>query len=530
MSPSAVDVDVKGVTDTTALVAPDPTTINALAAWRIKGAVPTGTAALSNSDMFKSPACFTKPKAKRWDHIISNEAKARKPSTLKGAAEYLKRPGMISLGGGLPSSENFPFEEISMKIPSPPGFSEEETRVSGRTVTAHKHDIREGRSLFDLEVALNYGQATGFAQLLRFVTEHTEIVHTPPYADWQCCLTVGSTYSWDSALRVLCERGDYILTEEYSFASALETAQPLGIRAAAVGMDEQGLRADALDEVLTNWDSKARGARKPHLLYTVPSGQNPTGATQSAHRRAEVYKVCQKHDVYIVEDEPYYFLQMQPYKAGVPPPSSRDEFLKILLPSFLKLDVDGRVLRLDSFSKVLAPGSRVSWIVASEQLVERFTRHFECSVQNASGVAQIALFKLLDEEWGHAGYLDWLIHLRLSYTRRRDDMLHACEQYLPKEVTSWVAPTAGMFHWIEVAWRKHPGFAKGLSHAEIEESIFKASIDRGSLLCQGSWFRADTNIPEDKMFFRATYAAAPANKIQEAIKRFSDALRAEFAL
>jgi aromatic amino acid aminotransferase I len=258
-------------------------------------------------------------------------------------------------------------------------------------------------------------------------------------------MTVGSTYSWDATLRVLCERGDYILTEEYSFVSAMETAAPLGIKAAAVKMDEQGLRADALDEVLTNWDEKARGARKPHLLYTVPSGQNPTGATQSAERRAEVYKVCQKHDVYIVEDEPYYFLQMQPYKANAPPPSSRDEFLKLLLPSFLKLDVDGRVLRLDSFSKVLAPGSRVSWIVGAEQLLERFMRHFETSVQNPSGFSQIPLFKLLDEEWGHSGYLDWLIHLRLEYTRRRDDMLRACEKYLPQEITSWVPPSAGMF-------------------------------------------------------------------------------------
>lgn len=258
-------------------------------------------------------------------------------------------------------------------------------------------------------------------------------------------MTVGSTYSWDATLRVLCERGDYILTEEYSFVSALETAAPLGIKAAAVKMDEQGLRADALDEVLTNWDEKARGARKPHLLYTVPSGQNPTGATQSAERRAEVYKVCQKHDIYIVEDEPYYFLQMQPYKANAPPPSSRDEFIKMLLPSFLKLDVDGRVLRLDSFSKVLAPGSRVSWIVGAEQLLERFMRHFETSVQNPSGFSQIPFFKLLDEEWGHAGYLDWLVHLRLEYTRRRDDMLHACEKYLPQEITSWVPPSAGMF-------------------------------------------------------------------------------------
>jgi aromatic amino acid aminotransferase I len=248
---------------------------------------------------------------------------------------------------------------------------------------------------------------------------------------------------------LFCERGDYILTEEYSFSTALETAAPMGVRACGIKMDEQGLLPGALDELLSHWDAVVRGARKPFLLYTVPSGQNPTGATQGAERRKQVYQVAQKHDVYIVEDEPYYFLQMEPYNGSTVPPNahpiSHDSFLNSLLPSFLSLDVDGRVLRLESFSKVISPGSRVGWLVASEQIVERFVRHFECSTQNPSGMAQIILFKLLDEGWGHGGYLDWLINLRMEYTKRRNVMLKACEKYLPANVTSWHPPEAGMF-------------------------------------------------------------------------------------
>src|SRR5436190_1255971 len=187
---------------------------------------------------------------------------------------------------------------------------------------------------------------------------------------------------------MFCERGDYILTEEYSFSTALETAAPMGVSACAVRMDEQGLLPGSLNELLTNWDAAVRGARKPFLLYTVPSGQNPTGATQGIERRKQVYQVAQKHDIYIVEDEPYYFLQMEPYTGSAVTrnahPASYDTFLKSLIPSFLSLDVDGRVLRLESFSKVISPGSRVGWVVASEQLVERFVRHFECSTQNPS--------------------------------------------------------------------------------------------------------------------------------------------------
>lgn len=237
--------------------------------------------------------------------------------------------------------------------------------------------------------------------------------------------------------------------EEYTFASAAETAFPLGIKAVGIPMDEQGLIPEGMDEILSNWDAAARGARKPYVLYTIPTGQNPTGATQSAERRQAVYKVAQKHDLIIVEDEPYYFLQMQPYTSGdaspVPPPSTHEEFIKSLVPSFLSMDTDGRVVRLESFSKVISPGSRVGWIVASEEIIERFTRTFEVSSQNPSGISQLALFKLLDEHWGHAGYLDWLINLRMSYTARRDSLVHACERHLPREIVHWEAPAAGMF-------------------------------------------------------------------------------------
>ncbi|KAJ5125625.1 Aromatic amino acid aminotransferase [Penicillium atrosanguineum] len=536
MSPPApLEVDMVGVTDTSAMPVPDPLTINGVPTWREKmGQMPTGVAAACSSDMFKSPACYSKPKAKRFDHYFSLEAKSRKASTLKTAAQFLKNPGMISLGGGLPSADYFPLESLDMKVPTVPGFSPEATKKTGTTLHAGKHDIKEGKSLYDLEISLNYGQATGAAQLLRFVTEHTEIIHHPPYSDWQCTLTAGSTYAWDTALRLFCERGDYILLEEYTFASAAETAWPLGLKAAAIAIDEQGLIPEAMDDLLSNWDEKARGARKPFVLYTIPTGQNPTGATQSAERRKAVYKVAQKHDVIIVEDEPYYFLQMQPYVGqdapAPPPPANHDEFIKSLVPSFLSLDVDGRVVRLESFSKVVAPGSRVGWIVASEQIIERFVRNFEVSSQNPSGISQLVLYKLLDEHWGHSGYLDWLINLRLEYTHRRDALLHSCEKHLPTEIAHWVPPAAGMFHWIEIDWKKHPGVAAGKPREEIEEQIFLSAVDHCVLLSRGSWFKADSSAVMEKMFFRATYAAASSEKIDEAISRFAECLRDQFKL
>jgi len=530
--PSAIEVE--GIRDTEGFAIPNLLTINDVPARRAKaGKLIAGTAAYTSSDFFKTPGTG-KPKAKRWDHYLSTESKARKPSSLKGAAKYLKNPGLISLGGGLPCAENFPIEEMTLKVPSPPHFSEQDTKESGQILKAGKYDASEGHSIYDLSIALNYGLGSGSAQLIRFVTEHTEIVCNPPYADWHCALSVGSTSATEQAYRMLCEKGDYILSEEYTFVSAVETAGPLGIKFVGIKVDEQGLLPEDMDDVLSNWDAKARNGRKPFLLYTVPSGQNPTGATQGTERRRAIYKVAQKHDLYILEDEPYYFLQMQPYTGvnapDAPPPANNEEFLKALIPTYLSMDVDGRVMRMDSFSKVIAPGTRVGWITASEQIVERFVRHNECSNQNPSGISQMVLYKLLDESWGHSGYLGWLINLRLQYTKRRDTILAACEKYLPKDIVSWTPPAAGMFLWMKLDWHKHP-HAKIRNLIDIEEEIFLAAIDQGVLISRGSWFAAEKDdFVHTDMFFRATFAAASEDKMTEAIERFGVAIKASFGV
>ena len=117
-------------------------------ARRAKAApIPRGVAPHTTSDVFKGPQ-HGKPRARRWDSLLNLETKSRKPSTLKQAAQYLKRPGLISLGGGLPSSEYFPLERVDIKIPQPPYFSERETVETGTIETIGKHDIAQNKSLY----------------------------------------------------------------------------------------------------------------------------------------------------------------------------------------------------------------------------------------------------------------------------------------------------------------------------------------------------------------------------------------------
>ncbi|KAK8050798.1 L-kynurenine/alpha-aminoadipate aminotransferase [Apiospora phragmitis] len=518
--------------------APEPLTLEGIRARRAKaGKLDAPTASYSDSDMFKAP---------QFPDLLSPESAARKPCVLKQAAKHLKKPGLVSLGGGLPSAENFPIERLSMQVPSPAGgFSHTDNL---KEVTIGKHDVRDhqGEGVLDLSIALNYGQSIGSAQLLRWVTEHTELVHDPPYADWRCALTIGSTGSLEAAYRMFGDRqrGDGILTEEYSFSTALETAAPLGLRVFGVAMDEQGLLPDKMDELLS-----AGGARRPRVLYTVPSGQNPTGATQSEQRRRGVYAVCQKHDVFIFEDEPYYFLQMQPYQKGASGSTTGttttkpnggesttngdadvEAFLRTLVPSLLSLDTDGRVMRHDSFSKVVVPGARVGWVTASEQVIERYIRHAECCSQGPSGFSQAVLYKLLDEEWGHAGYLRWLAHVRDEYAARRDAILGACEKYLPGRWFLGRRRRRGcLYLWLKVDHTRHP-HAASKSLLALEEEIFDSCIDKGVLSCRGSWFAAEYDRPLSGLFFRTTYAAASEAQMAVAIERFGDAVRGSFGI
>ncbi|KAH0498760.1 hypothetical protein TgHK011_005998 [Trichoderma gracile] len=510
-----------------------PSLLSEIAARRAKaGKLVAGIAAASDSDMFKGPQTG-KPRAKRWDDHLSEESKLREPCSLKQAAKHLKQPGLISLGGGLPSSELFPLDELNMKVAMPPDFSEKATASHGQHVTIGKYDVRDRDGTYDLSIALNYGQSTGSAQMLRFLTEHTEIVCKPPYADWRVCQTIGSTGALEQALRMFLDknRGDAVLTEDFSFSTALETIAPLGVKAFGVPVDEQGLIPEAMDELLSNWDAKARGSRKPHLLYTVPSGQNPTGATQGLERRQAIYRVAQKHDLFILEDEPYYFLQMQPYtgrsQPDAPAPSNVEDFVSSLIPTYVSMDVDGRVMRMDSLSKVLVPGSRLGWIVASEQIVERYQRHAEVASQGPSGFSQVIVHKLLDETWGHEGYLRWLMNLRLEYTKKRDALLAACEDNLPPDLVSWTPPAAGMFLWFTVDHTKHPS-AGTRSLEEIEQEIFDSCIQSGVLVARGSWFQTEKDAPLTSLHFRATFAAASPENMNAAIARFGKAVRDSF--
>ena len=128
------------------------------------------------------------------------------------------------------------------------------------------------------------------------------MVHKVPYENWDVIVSVGNTEAWDSTLRTFCSKGDTILVEEYTFSSALESANGQGVNTVPVTMDEFGIIPEKLEELMSRWVGN-----KPKFLYTICTGQNPTGSSLSAERRKQIYDIACKYDFLIIEDEPYYF-------------------------------------------------------------------------------------------------------------------------------------------------------------------------------------------------------------------------------
>jgi aromatic amino acid aminotransferase I / 2-aminoadipate transaminase len=490
----------------------------------------------TDSNDFKSAEAFTKPQAKRWDHRLSLESSARNGSTLKGFAASMGKGELITLGTARPTAEVFPWNSVDFHgLELSSSTQLDQTTTTGQaSMTAEKYD-----DMFGLGVALNYGPAAGSAQLVRFFTEHVEIFHNPPYSDWECSATCGNTSALEIAFRTFCSRGDYVLCEENTYSGAVEALRPLGVNIKAVRMDDDGLLPGDLDNILQNWDV-SRG-RKPFILYMIPTGHNPTGSSQPAARRKHIYKVAEKHDLYIIEDDPYYLIQLGSYQGQTNDKgdciSIDSDVLMHLPPSYLSLDTSGRVLRLDSTSKILAPGLRCGWMTASSQIIQKMVCHHEVAIVAPSGVSQIMLYKLLDETWGHEGFIAWLVNLSSKYRARRDALLVACEKFLPSEICSWKAPNAGMFLWVKIDWKKHPvvGIVDGDQEQakkqilDIENKLFNQAIKNEVMVNKGSWFRAEKgNVWE--LAFRLTSAAAPEKDLAEAARRFGEAIKIEFEL
>ncbi|RDX53764.1 PLP-dependent transferase [Lentinus brumalis] len=528
-----------------------------------------------------------KRKAIDLSHHLSDLSRARATSPLKGLARYFGRPDLISLAGGMPNEAYFPFAAISGDALVPDSFSlasnqsesslswfwklfgsrkEKTTSISIPKYPATKDDIT-------LKVALQYGTATGLPQLQKFINELVEKIYQPAYSDWTTLVQTGNTDGWGRAVTTLCNPGEAFITEDWTYPSALAGSAPHGIHPVGVLMDDQGMRSEELRKLLAEWDESVRGCKRPHVMYTVPVGQNPTGVTMGLDRKKEIYDICVEYDVIIVEDDPYYFLQMGSYGAKLDRASQAmhadpESWLSSLAPSYVKyvIDYQGRVIRLDTFSKTIAPGSRLGFYTCNPRFAERLERAGEVSTQAPCGFGQSLIAQLLTT-WKYEGYVRWLQGLAVQYKSRRDFLLDALREefhmqvsvgttsswkgctvytasakpktgssrmlekraYGSKALFSLVPPTSGMFVWLKLHFENVPGFQPDEEPNTMEMKLWVKLAEAGVLIGPGRYFASDQEdaSPVDG-HFRIAFSYASEEDFTKAVKIFGEVLREFF--
>ncbi|HLG64133.1 MAG TPA: PLP-dependent aminotransferase family protein [Ktedonosporobacter sp.] len=226
----------------------------------------------------------------------------------------------------------------------------------------------------------------------------------------------GSTQGIGLVSRFLLNPGDEVVVEVPTYLGAIQTFRALGARVIGVPTDNEGIRVDLLESILTR--------RSPRFIYTLPTFQNPTGVVMPQERRRRLLRLARRHQIPILEDDPYGEMY---YEGKEPQP------LKAL-------DTHGIVLYLSTYSKILAPGLRVAWLAAPEQMIERLALHKQVFDLNTNAIGQwmvseILRRNLLDEH---------LAMVRQSYQKKRDLMLQAIQRYWPESVR--VNHPAGGFH------------------------------------------------------------------------------------
>jgi 2-aminoadipate transaminase len=352
------------------------------------------------------------------------------PSAVREILKVAEQPEVLSFAGGLPAPELFPVQAIA---------------------EAHAEVLaREGRA------ALQYSTTEGFGPLREWVAARLGRRGIRVTAD-QVLITSGSQQGIDLVARVLLDPGDVVAVESPTYLAALQAFEGCEASFAAVGSDDRGMDVDDLGRVFA--------ARPPRLVYIVPEFQNPKGTTLSHERRAALLELCRAHRVPLLEDDPYGELR---FRGEAPPPLAA-------------LDDAGVVIHLGTFSKTLAPGMRLGWLVGPPDLVRAVTIVKQAADLHTATLSQRAAAALLER----FDYDAHLAVLRRTYAERCEAMLGALERHLPPG-SRWTRPDGGLFIWAELpsGLRADDLFAEALREkvAFVPGSAFFAESPRHETL------------------------------------------------
>ena len=398
-----------------------------------------------------------------WEYRYAHRTQKMGSSVIRELLKLTEQPDIISFGGGLPAPEVFPVKEFQEAC----------------NLILADHGAQ----------ALQYSTTEGYLPLREMIARHNARYSVRVTAE-HIMITSGSQQALDFIGRVFVNRGDYIVVEEPTYLGALQAWNAYGAQYITVRTDEHGLMMDELEAALRIG---------PKFIYILPNFQNPSGCTLSLERRMKLVELADKYGVPIVEDDPYGQLRYE----GEHIPSVAT------LESRYRNDnggeYTGNVIYLSTFSKLLAPGLRLAWVIAPPQVIRRLVMTKQAADLHTSSFNQHVAYEVAKN-----GFLDEHVKvIRATYKERRDVMLEMMEEMFPPNVR-WTKPQGGMFLW-------------GMLPENVDAAeVLKVAIERKVAFVPGAAFHANGGGANT---MRINFSFSTPENIREGISRLGTTLK-----
>src|SRR5512135_499458 len=398
-----------------------------------------------------------------WEYRYAHRQQKMGSSVIRELLKYAEQPGIITFAGGLPAPEVFPLKEFG--------------EACQAVLATHGAQ------------ALQYSTTEGYLPLREMIARHATRYMVEVTPD-NILITSGSQQALDFVGRLFINRGDYVVVESPTYLGALQAWNAYGAQYIPVRMDENGMVVDELEAALRYG---------PKFIYVLPNFQNPSGVTLSLERRKRVIELADKYGVPIVEDDPYGQLRYE---------GENIDSLVHIDSEYRGYDgqcYSGNVIYLSTFSKLLAPGLRLAWVIAPTEVIRKFVLTKQAADLHTASFNQYVAYEV-----GKGGFLDEHVKfIREVYHERRDVMFEMMAEMFPPEVT-WTHPQGGMFLW-------------GTLPARMDAAeILKVALERKVAFVPGASFHA-TGGGANTM--RINFSYCTPEVIREGITRLGTTLK-----
>jgi len=394
--------------------------------------------------------------------LYADSIKGLKSSKIRELMKMASKPGIISLGGGMPDSVNLPFDSV-------------------------KEIINQWSDKRAID-ALQYGATKGFTSLLEKIKERIVEKKGISMEGQDIIITTGSQQALALVSKLFLNPGDTVIVEIPSFIGAIAAFYSFMGGLEGVEVDEKGIIIEDLEKKLEHLKKLGKEVK---FIYTIPNFNNPSGITLSIDRRKRLLEVANRYEIPIVEDDPYGDF----YFTG-----DENDYRPIK-----SLDDSGTVLYLGTFSKVLSPGIRLGWIIAREDIIAKL----ELQKQSFDACTPL-LSQVIAEDYMKRGYIEsYIVKMRKIYKTKRDAALKALERYMPPEV-KWTKPEGGFFVWVTLPEGMDP------------EELFKRTVEKNVAFVTGDAFLPENY---KNRYIRLSYSNISVEDIDKGIRIIAETIR-----